>query len=552
MELRKWQGKFASRILQRGENYYYDGAVRAMKWNGREITATVEGTEDYKVRITVSDGIVGRMSCTCLYAEEDNCKHMAAVLFEASGDDFPGENGEYERDSEMPLEEAVQALSASDAKILLLRWARQYPDIAEQIRVKATGGVSKEQVRKWMEEVSKLTEEYSGRDHFIEYGEASAYTDEMVKLLSEKVELLLDAGMPADAFALTCKVCEEVSTVDIDDSDGGTGWVCLECAERWREILPHMSLAQQHQMFDWIQEHYDRWDAPHEAMDGFLFGDDKREAAFQKPEFLRRKLELLDESIARAGGSRYRLESYVTRRLDIMKQASVNREEMEAFIHEHYNLPLVRQRLIDEAVQQERFEDAIELLRRSKEMDAQYPGLVHDYSTQLIEIFQTLNRPQELRRELLYQMENVSQQNLQYVNLLKDSTPPENWPALREKLLSAPNLSRIHRELMEQEGLYRRLMDSVLQSKSLLTMDKFYKTLAREYPDETREFYISCLRTGMEQALNRNAYAEYIRYLPKLNGIRGGKEAAAALAEEWRKAYPRRRAMLDELKKRGF
>ena len=89
MELGDWQHKFASRILERGENYYIDGAVQSMKWDGKKIAATVSGTETYKVKITVSDGVVGDMSCSCPYADVDNCKHMAAVLFAASEDDFP-------------------------------------------------------------------------------------------------------------------------------------------------------------------------------------------------------------------------------------------------------------------------------------------------------------------------------------------------------------------------------------------------------------------------------------------------------------------------------
>ena len=548
MELQEWRNKFASRILQRGENYYYDGAVRAMKWDGKTIAATVSGTETYKVKIAVANGAVGEMSCTCPYADEDNCKHMAAVLFAASDDDFPGEDDEIKAPA-MPIEEAVQSLSASDAKILLLRGAEKHSDIADWILAKVTGGVNNEQVRQWLKQISGLSREYSDRYGYIEYDNASGYADEMVTLINEKVPLLLDAGQPMDAFALTCKACEEVSRVDIDDSNGETGQVCEECAERWREILPRMSLAQRHKMFDWMEAHYNRLDAADSSIDDFLFG---AESPFQEPEFLERKLEFLDGQIEKAGESGYRLESCVMRRLDVMRRLSASREETERFMEKHYNLPAVRRRLIEEALRDERFDDAIELLRQSKEMDAKYPGLVSEYSDKLIGIFQTLDRPKKLREELLYQMENVTQRDLGYVSLLKGMTPPEEWPELRDKLLSMPKLSWVSGELMEQEGLYRRLLDSVLQSGSLLTLDKFFKTLTREYPDETRKFYVACLRSGMERASNRNEYADCVKRLKKLEEIDGGKEAAAGLVAEWRTAYPRRRAMLDELKKRGF
>lgn len=550
MKLYDWKDHFSRRVLERGENYFFDDAVRSMKWDGKTITATVSGTETYKVKIDVSDGVVGEMRCDCPY--EYYCKHMAAVLFAASEDDFPGPDGSRQTAAGPSLDEAIQSLSASDAKIILSRWAKTYPDIADQILFKVTGGVGKEQVQQWLNRVAGLAREYSDRHGYIEYSRASAYTDAVGEWMNEKVSLLLDAGQPMDAFALTCKVCEEIGKVDIDDSNGGIGWLYGECVGRWRDILPRTSLAQRHEMFDWIQDHYGHWGGYDDPFDAFLFGNSVEEAAFQEPELLERKLKLLDAEIAKVSDPSYSLQRFVLYRLDIMRQLSVSREETERVIEKYYHLPDVRRLLVREALREERFDDAIALLRRSKDLDAQYPGLVREYSDKLLELFQTLDRPEELRDELLYQMEEVHQRDLERVNLLKSMTPPEDWPALRDNLLTMSNLSWVKRRLMEQEGLYQRLLESVLRTKDLQEMGKFFDTLSREYPDETREFYVSCLRSGMERAFDRTAYAECVKGLKKLSQIRGGKEVAAGLAAEWRTAYPRRRAMLDELKKGGF
>ena len=647
MELHDWKDRFASRILGRGEDYYYDDAVRAMKWDGKRITATVSGTESYQVKIDVSNGVVGDMSCTCPYAADYNCKHMAAVLLAASEDDFPGENSNWTAQSEkaagMSLEDAVQTLSDSDAKALLLRCAKADQNIADQILFKATGGVSQEQIRHWMKQIPAFSRQYSDRHGFIEYAQATPYTEAIAAFMDEKISLLLDADQPWEAFALTCKVCEEIKNVDIDDSNGGIGWLYWECTDHWREILPRMNPDQRHKMFDWIQKHYHHWNGYDDPFDEFLFGSSGEEAAFQEPEFLkrklelldkqiaaanedsyhlqhcvmrrldimrqlsvsreeterfmqkythlpfmrqylikeaiekerfddaiddflfgssaaafqepeflRRKLELLDEQIATANEDSYHLQHCVMRRLDIMRQLSVSREETERFIQKYTHLPFMRQYLIKEAVEQERFDDAISLLRQSKKLDAKYTRYVGEYSDKLIEIFQKLNRTEELREELLFQLENVDQDDLKYVNLLKSLTPPEEWPELREELFSMRGVSWVDGELMEQEGMYQRLLAYVLQSRSLSRMEEFFETLKREYPDETRKFYVTSLRSKMRAASDRKAYAECAELLKKLSGIRGGQEAAAALADEWRKTYPRHRAMLDELKKHGF
>ena len=80
---RLWEDFFEPHILMRGLDYYETGNVLKLERNGDRIDAVVEGTEDYDVRITLQDDQVTGMSCTCPYAESgENCKHMAAVLYE--------------------------------------------------------------------------------------------------------------------------------------------------------------------------------------------------------------------------------------------------------------------------------------------------------------------------------------------------------------------------------------------------------------------------------------------------------------------------------------
>ena len=50
----------------------------------------------------------------------------------------------------------------------------------------------------------------------------------------------------------------------------------------------------------------------------------------------------------------------------------------------------------------------------------------------------------------------------------------------------------------------------------------------------------------------RKEYALLIHYLRKLRQQTAGKKTATEIAANWRNAYPRRRAMLDELTSAGF
>lgn len=77
----EWKNEFTSLILMRGRKYFESGNDRCIQHCGDTHIATVTGTEDYEVEITVSEDGIEKMTCTCPYTQKDNCKHMAAVLF---------------------------------------------------------------------------------------------------------------------------------------------------------------------------------------------------------------------------------------------------------------------------------------------------------------------------------------------------------------------------------------------------------------------------------------------------------------------------------------
>lgn len=80
-----WKKLFARHILERGYDYYCEDAVENLEVLDDEIRADVIGTEDYEVEISLSNGEVTDMYCSCPYAASgNNCKHMAAVLYEWS------------------------------------------------------------------------------------------------------------------------------------------------------------------------------------------------------------------------------------------------------------------------------------------------------------------------------------------------------------------------------------------------------------------------------------------------------------------------------------
>ena len=65
----KLAGIFSSRILERGWNYYKDGAVQSLTTTPTGYRATVSGTEDYEVEIELKGDEIAEMYCGCPYAD---------------------------------------------------------------------------------------------------------------------------------------------------------------------------------------------------------------------------------------------------------------------------------------------------------------------------------------------------------------------------------------------------------------------------------------------------------------------------------------------------
>lgn len=60
-----WQKLFAPWILERGRDYWDDGCVESLDWDGNTVTALVSGTEDYDVEIEMGRG--GKIADTLLH-----------------------------------------------------------------------------------------------------------------------------------------------------------------------------------------------------------------------------------------------------------------------------------------------------------------------------------------------------------------------------------------------------------------------------------------------------------------------------------------------------
>ncbi|MCM6881822.1 SWIM zinc finger family protein [Enterococcus italicus] len=188
----KWEKLFTTQIVERGYEYYCEGMVDSFEVTVEGIHGLVMGSEEYDVSISLVEGDVDEMSCSCPYARGGkHCKHMAAVLFAWSS-----QTGELERTSKWRIdndedfqsrlaeidglvEEADSETVRSFLKGVLAadeRWYHRFCQTVKQVD-------DEDELLDYRLILDALVHEYAGDDGFIDYKEAGDFAIELHDIL---------------------------------------------------------------------------------------------------------------------------------------------------------------------------------------------------------------------------------------------------------------------------------------------------------------------------------------------------------------------------------
>ena len=272
-----WKKLFATHILERGYDYYCDGAVENMEVGHDDIQADVVGTEDYEVEISLNDGEVTDMYCSCPYAAGgNNCKHMAAVLYEWTADimdeDEPEDmdnDAEYSdlfkptvtvcdyKKKSAAVEKLVSSAESDLVQAFLVSVLAEDKKLLLRFRNMVNKCATKEDVEDYFEQIDEIADRYLGRDHFINYYQASDFMSELEEIIDKDVRRMIDNGSHISAFHVMNHMFVLLGNVDMDDSGGETSMLAEQIYQLWLELLTKVNAQDKRKMFTWFTTHMD-------------------------------------------------------------------------------------------------------------------------------------------------------------------------------------------------------------------------------------------------------------------------------------------------------
>ena len=563
-----WKKLFAIHILERGYDYYCDDAVENMEISDNIIRADVIGSEDYEVEISLSNGEVTDMYCSCPYALDGrNCKHMAAVLYEWS------ENEEEEKKEEenaintdlfqpaytvnshkkklTAVEELVRSANEEDVRSFLAAVLAEDEKLLLRFHNIINKQVTREDINNYIRQVDIIADRYLGRNHFISYYEADGFISELEEIIDEDVRRMIDNGDYLSAFEVMNYIFVLIGDVDMDDSDGGTGMLADRIYQLWLELLVKVSSEEKRKMFDWFTAHLDGSviDYLEEYIEQIIMGE------FEENEYEQVKLDFIEDMIARSESkdsdwSRdYGVGKWAVRYLEMLQEKKASDEQIQEVCKRYWKNSSVRRYYVDICMKKKEYDHVLQILDECILLDKQYRGLISEYSEKKKEIYLLQGNRSAYIEQLWKLVLEHEPGNLELYRELRKQYTADEWLVKREEIFGKlPAYAHVER-LYKEEKLYDRLLTYVLNSPGLYALQEYEKVLKNDYPEQILNKYKDEVSKMAVHTSDRKNYAHLVSLLRKMQQMKGGSKLVEQIVAEWKIKYKNRPAMMDELRK---
>ena len=530
---------FSKRILERGYDYYLNGAVVNIYKTSDEIEADVLGSELYHVEILLNNERIYSMECDCPYAEDgENCKHMAALLYAVNDLSVSSVNGSAD------LKAAVNAMSEQSLREFVINLAESNRAIRE--RIIRLSGAKAQNEKMWQKDIVKIIDKYDVYDpsdeycdeyeYEYEYGEAPYDCPfEIIEYLDTKLAALLKKGDFSTAARLTYTVFK--TTSEYSTYDEITGDVAERCIRVWDEIIKASDAETEEMIFDMLygfllyqSEALEMSDAEN-VIASIDFGR----------EYCEKYLSWIDENLT---------DFRIHNRLRMMAKLSAGTEDEISFLESNIHFDSVYRMLL------ERYEScdtgkAAELVKQHRDSCEMNYAAVED-TKKLISLAEKLNDSELFLEELTRLVFRYNCKDRYYISQLKKAMSPDEWYSIYMQLLNSASNQSERFDLLAFEGLYDMILMEMRGDVSLYEFIKHEKDLRKRYPEQTLEVYADLLKKAMYRASDRSAYRNVIFHLKQIKKYENGDETVRGLVELWLSEHKKRTAMKEELQKAGY
>lgn len=538
---------FKPHIVDRGYNLFLDDAVQGLEEVGEGYYALVSGSQVYQVEIDLEHGQLVSMWCECPHAQEMNhCKHMAAVLFAISElEGQPAVEGKGQS-----LAQLLDKLTVEQLRAFVLELAREDRELVNRIQLRFSTQLTSQQVENVKKEIRDLGLPFEDRRMgYIEYRQTRDYERAVEKAMHQYLQPLLDRCEYESFLAVSDAFYHQICQQELDDSNGTTGSLLYRLAGYWQHLLTVAPDKIAQELLDWCLGQLSGYEVAEDLLMEFV------EMEFQEETFLEQKLtyfqttlQAIEEGDMASWSWKFHRDRFALLCYRLLVQLDSSEADLLTFQANHWEVAGLRKLAIAQAVANQQLDRAVHLLQESKRLDAQFRGLVSDYSQQLRDIYRSQGQDDKVREELLEMIFYTGDTDLELIEELRDYVSREEWQSYLDDLLEDGRFQSQQLKLLQLADRPQELLDRITASYWFLeNLDRFEDYLSEKLPEQLRDAYAQALCQQMDVASSRSRYRQLAGYLVKIAGLPDGKVVSASLRTSWKVQYPRRKAMIEEL-----
>ncbi|MFT7156908.1 MAG: hypothetical protein ACI8Q1_001923, partial [Parvicella sp.] len=239
-------------------------------------------------------------------------------------------------------------------------------------------------------------------------------------------------------------------------------------------------------------------------------------------------------------------------KLDLLRKFK-DEKEVEKYINKHISNSSIRTKEIEKAFKTNNFERVIKLSKDGIKCDEKdKPGLVKAWYNWLLKVAQTQKDTSKVIEYSRFLFIDNFHPEQDYYQILKENIEAEKWHLFLEDIIEeiTPNTrwrySDLIREIHIKEEWWDRLFLMLKQNLSMENIEQDEPYLSKDYSSELIELYSERITNYVEKYIGRSQYKTACRYLRRMKKL-GGNEKVNELIELFRKQYPKRIALMDEL-----
>lgn len=555
--LNEFEQLIEEKTLKRGWDYFKSGAVSDFSEIATgSYEAIVSGTEEYTVHIEVQNNTIVAHNCDCPYDSGAVCKHIVAVIFHLQQDKLnlnqPKTSQSKKKKTKsvaQQIEELLQAIPHKELKAFVQESTKRDKQFQNNF-IAFFGHLNQNQSKEfYQKQIHSILKTATGRDGWIDWYGMKNVVNTLQTFLDNSEKYLEEHNFE-NVFYINTALLEEMTDAlqYADDGNGDIGYFIDSATENILKLTQeNLPVALKEKLFEYCITSFNKklfegwgWHLGILHIAGKLIEKDSdADAVFA----------CLDTV-----NGEYEKERAQSFKLELLRKFR-DKEEVERYINQHISNPSIRKKEIEIAFENKNFERVIQLSKDGIKCDEKdKPGLVKVWYNWLLKVAQSQKDTTKIIEYSRFLFIDNFRPEQDYYQILKDTVDPDKWHSFLEEIIkeitpkSRWTYTELIREIYVKEEWWDRLFLMLKQNSSLDNIQQNEPYLSKDYAQELIALYSERIENYVEKYPGRNHYQTACKYLRRMKKL-GGNDEVSKLIEMFKKQYPRRKALMDELRR---